>query len=275
LNLVDIFLSHCDHIFVFEESYPYIEDLLRNHTTHVRIRGRRDATISLTGELRAAEMRSALGLGHPEGKPPVSLALPARPPRFCDGCGHVDAFIALKEALDRVGAPNTRVFGDIGCYALGVQPPLSALHTCVEMGAAVGMALGAAFAGYEPAVGVIGDSTFVHSGLPGMTSVAKSGRNVTILVFDNRTVAMTGQQPVETLDMMEQIVRGLGMPAEHVVTITPLPKRHAENVEAIARALRHEGPSVVICRRECVQALRKGVNKEERVCVREVNRVGA
>jgi indolepyruvate ferredoxin oxidoreductase alpha subunit len=271
-NLFDIFLSQCDHILVFEESYPYIEDQLRNHAVHTRIRGRRDGTLSLTGELSPREMRSALGLGQQPGKTPVPVPAPLRPPRFCDGCGHVDAYAALKEALRRVGAPEARVFGDIGCYAMGAGAPLDAMHTCVEMGASLGMALGAAFAGLSPAVAVIGDSTFIHSGLPGLTSLARARLNVTVLVLDNRTVAMTGQQAVETVDSVEQIAVGLGMDRAHVATIEPLPRRHADNVAVIEAALRHEGPSVIVCRRECVQALHKGVNAEHDLCVRELSR---
>jgi indolepyruvate ferredoxin oxidoreductase alpha subunit len=271
-NLFDIFLSQCDHIFVFEESYPYIEDQLRNHAVHTRIRGRRDGTISLTGELSAREMRSALGLGQQVGKSPVPLVAPARPPRFCDGCGHVDAYAALTEALVRVGAPDTRVFGDIGCYAMGAGAPLNAMHTCVEMGASLGMALGAAFAGLTPAVGVIGDSTFVHSGLPGLTSFARSKLNVTLLVFDNRAIAMTGQQQVETVDTIERIAVGLGMDPAHVTTVVPHPRRHDETVAVIETALRHAGPSVVVCRRECVQASRRGVNVDHDRSAREPRR---
>jgi indolepyruvate ferredoxin oxidoreductase, alpha subunit len=268
-NLFDIFLSQCDHILVFEESYPYIEDQLRNHAVHTRIRGRRDGTISLTGELSAREMRSALGLGQQAGKTPVAVVPPPRPPRFCDGCGHVDGHAALKEALRRVGAPDARVFGDIGCYAMAAGEPLNTVHTCVEMGASLGMALGAAFAGVTPAVGVIGDSTFVHSGLPGLTSFARAGVNVTLVVFDNRTVAMTGQQRVETAGTIEQIAVGLGMAPAHVTTIVPHPRRHAENVAAIEAALRHDGPSLVVCRRECVQASRRGVKAERAPAVPE------
>jgi indolepyruvate ferredoxin oxidoreductase, alpha subunit len=271
-NLFDIFLSQCDHILVFEESYPYIEDQLRNHAVHTRIRGRRDGTIALTGELSPREMRSALGLGQHVGKSAAPFTAPPRPPRFCDGCGHVDAYVALKEALGRVQAPGARVFGDIGCYAMGADEPLDVLHTCVEMGASLGMALGAAFAGLTPAVAVIGDSTLLHSGLPGLAALAKATVNVTLLVFDNRAVAMTGQQTVETVDMAEQIAIGLGMDPARVATIVPLPRRHADNVAVIEAALRHDGPSVVVCRRECVQALHRGVNADHDLCIRELHR---
>ena len=90
--------------------------------------------------------------------------------------------------------------------------------------------------------------------------------------MDNRTTGMTGQQPVETVDMLEAIVTGLGLDEAQVHTIVPLAKRHAENVAVIEAALRHAGPSVVICRRECVQASRKGVNREHDRCVREAAR---
>ncbi len=271
-DLIDRFLGHTDEIFVFEEDYPYVEDLLRNHAVGVAVHGRRDRTISLTGELSASQVRDVLGIEHPAGKAPVTLAVPPRPPRFCDGCGHVDAFAALTEALGRAGAAGTRIFGDIGCYAMAAGAPYDAMHACVEMGASVGMALGAAFAGLQPGVAVIGDSTFVHSGLPGFTSFARARANVTLLIMDNRATGMTGQQPVETVDTLERIVTGLGMDEAQVHTIVPLARRHADNVAVIEAALRHQGPSVVICRRECVQASRKGVNREHDLCVREAGR---
>jgi indolepyruvate ferredoxin oxidoreductase alpha subunit len=270
--LIGEFLGRVEEVFVFEEDYPYVEDFLRYHAADVPVRGRRDRTVALTGELSASQVRDVLGIPHPAGKAPVALAVPPRPPRFCDGCGHVDAYRALTEALGRVGAADARVFGDIGCYAMGAGAPLHALHTCVEMGASLGMALGAALAGLRPAVAVIGDSTFVHSGLPGFTSFARARVNVTLLVLDNRTVGMTGQQRVETVDALDRIVTGLGMDPAHVHTVTPLARRHAESVAVIEAALRHEGPSVVLCRRECIQALRRGVNREHDACVREAHR---
>ncbi|HEX9008951.1 MAG TPA: thiamine pyrophosphate-dependent enzyme, partial [Holophagaceae bacterium] len=187
---------------------------------------------------------------------------PVRAPRFCEGCGHVDAYEAIQEALRNVGAPEARVFGDIGCYTLAAQEPLAAIHAVVEMGASISMAVGASLAGQTPSVAVIGDSTFAHSGLPALLTAAEAKANVTVVVLDNRVVGMTGQQPSQALDQVERLVLGLGIPEADLQTLTPLPSRHGDNVAAMEAALRHKGPSVVVFRRECIQSLRRGVLKE-------------
>lgn len=255
------FLAQVEEAFVFEEDYPVLEERLGLRGT-AKVHGRLDGTIPRTGELTPRMLKDALGLVAPEGRPALSLDLPLRAPQFCDGCGHVDAYEALRAALRNLGVPDARVFGDIGCYTLAAQEPMAAIHAVVEMGASISMAVGAALAGQTPSVAVIGDSTFGHSGLPALLTAAGSGVNVTLLILDNRVVGMTGQQPSQALDQMERMVLGMGIPEAQLQVLTPLPRQHEANVKALESALQHPGPSVVVFRRECIQSLRRGVLKE-------------
>jgi len=255
------FLAQVDEAFVFEEDYPVLEARLGLRGM-AKVHGRLDGTIPRTGELTPRLLKNALGLAAAEGRPGIPLDLPLRAPQFCDGCGHVDAFEALQSALRNLGVPDTRVFGDIGCYTLAAQEPMAAIHAVVEMGASISMAVGAALAGQTPSVAVIGDSTFGHSGLPALLTAAGSGVNVTILILDNRVVGMTGQQPSQALDQVERMVLGMGIPEAQLQVLTPLPNQHEANVKALEAALQHPGPSVVVFRRECIQSLRRGVLKD-------------
>jgi indolepyruvate ferredoxin oxidoreductase alpha subunit len=251
-----------DEVFVFEEAYPVLEERLTFLRGTVRIHGKLDGALPRTGELTPRLLKEALGLKTADAKTAASLELPLRAPRLCEGCGHTDAFEALREALVHTGATDARVFGDIGCYTLAAQAPMNAIHAVVEMGASISMAVGAALAGQSPSVAVIGDSTFGHSGMPALLTAADSGANVTVLILDNRVVGMTGQQPSQALDQVERMVLGMGIPAAQVQVLTPLPRLHETNVQAVAAALRHPGPSVLVFRRECIQSLRRGVLRD-------------
>ncbi|WP_243322846.1 thiamine pyrophosphate-dependent enzyme [Geothrix sp. SG200] len=259
--LEQAFLSQVDEVVVFEEDYPVLEERLGLRGT-AAVRGRLDGALPRTGELSPRLLKRALDLEPPTGKAAISLDLPVRAPRFCDGCGHVDAYGAVQQALANVGAPDARVFGDIGCYTLAAQEPMAAIHAVVEMGASISMAVGAALAGQTPAVAVIGDSTFGHSGLPALLTAADAGVNVTVVILDNRVVGMTGQQPSQALDQVERMVRGMGIADDQLQVLLPVPKQHEANVAAMVAALRHPGPSVVVFRRECIQSIRRGVLKE-------------
>ncbi len=258
-EIIEEMLSCCDIIYVFEEDYPYIEDQFISRARHTKIHGRRDRTIPISGEITPLELREVLRLEVPEAKHSSSLELPLRPPRLCQGCGHIDAYKVIKESFLELGKSDYRVFGDIGCYTLGVEQPYSSLHSTVEMGASVGMTLGAAMSGMEPAVGVIGDSTFFHSGMPGLLSAAKCKVNANIVIMDNRITAMTGQQPTIAVDCLEKVALGLGFKEENVHTLIPLPKYHKENVKKFKEIISHNGPDVIIFKRDCVQAVRKGL----------------
>jgi indolepyruvate ferredoxin oxidoreductase alpha subunit len=182
--------------------------------------------------------------------------LAGRPPQLCVGCPHADTFKALKAAL--ADHPGAVIFSDIGCYTLGYFPPHNAVDTCVCMGASVGMAHGAADAGVHPAIGVIGDSTFGHSGITALLSAAAADAHMVQVILDNGTVAMTGTQPsFATGTRLLEIVAGLGIPKEHVRIITPLPKFHEENTRVFREEIAHPGLSVIIAVRECLEEAKK------------------
>jgi indolepyruvate ferredoxin oxidoreductase alpha subunit len=212
-----------------------------------------------TGELDPDLVRAALGLPERPAAHPASPELANRPPALCKGCPHTDTFKALNEALTIF--ENPQVFSDIGCYTLGALPPLEAVHSCVAMGASIGMAAGAAHAGYTPAVAAIGDSTFSHGGITPLLSAVQQGVNLNVIVLDNSTVGMTGtQRSMSTGDALDQIVLGTGVPEEHMRIIEPTPKKHDANVEVIREELAFDGTSVIIARRSCIEAIKRNPN---------------
>jgi len=212
------------------------------------------------GELNPDRVRAILE-GTPEEPPPVPADLPPpRPPVLCPGCGHRSVFSVLKK-LDLI------VMGDIGCYSLGALPPLSTLDTCLCMGAGVGLALGIERVADEQearrVVGVIGDSTFFHSGMTGVLDAVYNGSRGTLLVLDNRTTAMTGGQDHpgtgRRLDGtaapqadVAAVCRGLGV--RDVRVIDPYDRAGLER--ALREATAGDRYSVIVCRRPCLLAER-------------------
>lgn len=242
-------------ILVAEEGQPVVEELLRGMVpSDIVIKGRLTGDLPRMGELSPDCMRLALGMAAlPAGEKEEIVV--GRPPALCQGCGHRDMYAALNEVAREY--PSPRIFGDIGCYTLGALSPFHAIHACVEMGASVTMAKGAADAGQHPAIAVIGDSTFTHSGMTGLLDCVNANANVVILISDNLTTGMTGGQDSAGTGRLEQICCGLGVAPEHVRVVVPLPK----NMEEIKTVLREEidypGTSVVIARRECIQTLKR------------------
>ena len=171
------------------------------------------------------------------------------------GCGHRDFYTALNNVLKKY--EGSRVFGDIGCYTLGYMSPFNAIHTCVEMGASLTMAIGAANSGVWPSVGVIGDSTFTHSGMTGLLDAVNSGADITLCISDNLTTGMTGGQDSAGTGKLERICEAIGVAPEHIRTIVPLPKNYPEMESVIDEELNYHGVSVVICRRECIQTAKR------------------
>ncbi|MCL2435290.1 MAG: indolepyruvate ferredoxin oxidoreductase, partial [Lentimicrobiaceae bacterium] len=163
VELVEKMTNECKTILVAEDGYPVIEDQLRGLLNKSgNIKGRLDGTLPRDGELNPNLMAVALGLEDTFGMPVPAVVTP-RPPALCVGCSHIDSYKALNEAMAEHG-PG-KVFADIGCYTLGALPPYNAIYSTVDMGASITMAKGAADAGLRPSVGVIGDSTFTHSGI--------------------------------------------------------------------------------------------------------------
>ena len=247
-------------ILVMEEGQPLVEERLNGvFSSGIQILGRLDGTLPRDGELNPDAVRKALGLPALPQYPSSEVIAP-RPPALCQGCGHRDFYTALNNVLkDYKGA---RVFGDIGCYTLGWMPPFNSLNTCVEMGASLTMAQGAAYSGTWPAVAVIGDSTFTHSGMTGLLDAVNGKADVTLCISDNLTTGMTGGQDSAGTGRIEAICEGLGVEKEHIRTIVPLPKNYPDMEKVIREELEYHGVSVIVCRRECIQTLRRHAAKK-------------
>ncbi|MFQ6037907.1 MAG: thiamine pyrophosphate-dependent enzyme [Candidatus Aminicenantales bacterium] len=251
-------VAHGESILVVEEGYPFIERAVRGlfGISGKSIRGKLSGDLPMTGELTPELVRRALGLKPLPERSAEDLPLAPRPPQLCQGCSHADTYRALNKALEAY--PHPGVFSDIGCYTLGALPPYHAIETCVCMGASVSMAKGGADAGVHPSVAVIGDSTFAHSGLTPLLDAASAKTPMTLIILDNATVAMTGGQPTfATGEKLEKIVEGLGVEKSHIRTIVPLPKNLEANVKVMREEFDHQGVSVIIAARECVQQVRR------------------
>ena len=246
-------------ILVLEEGQPLVEDRLRGvFQTGITIHGRIDETVPRDGELTPDAVRAAVGLPELKAHAASEVVAP-RPPALCQGCGHRDFFTALNHVIkDYEGA---RVFGDIGCYTLGWMPPFHSLHTCVEMGASVTMAIGSAYSGTWPAVAVIGDSTFTHSGMTGLLDAVNRKSDIVVCISDNLTTGMTGGQDSAGTGRLEAICAGLGVEPGHIRTIVPLPKNYPDMEKVIREEVEYHGVSVIISRRECIQTLKRHAKK--------------
>ena len=264
------FAAAVEKIVVIEEGFPLVERSLRGLLPlPLAVSGKEDGALPRTGELTPDNVRPALGLPARQGVTLApraggapSLSLPARPPQLCAGCPHHDSFDALNLALREF--EQKVVTADIGCYTLGFLPPHEAIETCLCMGASVGMAKGAAEAGFHPVVGVIGDSTFLHSGITPLIDAVAAGTNMTLLILDNSTTAMTGGQPtILSSSSLERLVLGLGVEAEHVRLIVPLKKHTEENARVIREEIDHPGVSVIIALRDCIQTLKERKRAKE------------
>lgn len=254
-NLVEKMYGQADEILVVEEGAPIVEEMLRGFMNNGKtIKGRLDGTLPRDGELTPNLLYTALGLGEVTTAV-IPEVVKNRPPGMCTGCSHIDAYNALNEVLQ--GAGRGHVFSDIGCYTLGALEPYRAIDTCVDMGASITMAKGAADAGLFPAVAVIGDSTFTHSGITGLIDAVNENSNIVVLISDNFTTGMTGGQESSALGKIEDICKGVGVHPDHIRVFTPLRKNHDKIVEIYNEELAYEGVSVVIPRRECIQTAPK------------------
>ncbi len=252
--------DRCSEILVLEEGYPFIEESIRGILDNgIKVWGRLDGTVPRDGELNPSIVGKALGkkTGSVMKVPDI---VRMRPPSFCKGCGHADMYNALNEALLAYG-PG-RVFSDIGCYTLAALPPYNSINSCVDMGASVTMAIGAADAGLFPSVAVIGDSTFTHSGMTGLLDAVVKNSPVTIIISDNSTTGMTGGQQSQAEGRLQQICEGIGVHKEHLREIIPLRKNHEENVRIMKEEFEYRGVSVIIASRECIQTASRRKKEE-------------
>ena len=244
------FARRVEKLYVVEELEPVIEEQLK--AAGLSVKGKE--LFSVQGEYTAQAIAQAIG-GQAAGDHPEVAQVPNRPPVMCPGCPHRGVFYTLKSM-------GLTVTGDIGCYTLGAAAPLSSIDACLCMGASIGMAQGMELArGRDQAkktVAVIGDSTFIHSGMTGLAEMAYNGGHGTVLILDNSTTGMTGHQnnltngknihgdPAPKIDL-DTLCRALGVP--DVKTVDPFDLKALKN--AIKDALAFDGVSVVIARRPC------------------------
>ena len=247
-------VKECKRILVIEEGYPIIEEMLKGYQeAGTPVSGRLDGTLPRDGELNPNLVAKALGIETIlDGTIPEIVK--NRPPSMCVGCGHIDAYIALNQAIKEYG--EGRVFSDIGCYTLGALAPYNAINSCVDMGASITMAKGAADAGLVPAVAVIGDSTFTHSGITGLIDCVAENTPVTIIISDNFTTGMTGGQDSKALGRIEDICKGVGVHPDHIRVFKPNKGNMDEMVKIMKEELAYNGVSVIIPRRQCIQTMK-------------------
>ena len=236
-KLVRRLMAECKQVLIVEEGQPFIEDIVRGVGDSKDIKGKLDGTLPRTGELNPDIVKKALGMEIGECFDPCADVVP-RPPALCQGCGHRDVYAALNEVL-------------------------SAIHSCVDMGASITMAKGAADAGQWPAVAVIGDSTFTHSGMTGLLDAINENANITVIISDNLTTGMTGGQDSAGTNKFEAICRGLGLSDEHLKVVVPLPKNMPEITQIIRDEINYKGTSVIIPRRECMQTLQRHLKQKK------------
>ncbi len=249
-RLVRTFAAGVGRLVVVEELDPVIE----THVKAMGIRAEGKDRVPILGELNTRIVRQAVSGEAPPLPEPASV--PGRPPNLCAGCPHRSLFFALNKC-------KVTVTGDIGCYTLSALPPLKSMDTCVCMGASIGNALGIEKA-LGPAargkvVAVIGDSTFVHSGITGLINIVYNRGASTVIILDNGTTAMTGAQDhpgtgktlqaqaTHRLDL-EALCRAVGV--EHVYTVDPHDQAATEAL--LRRELDRDAPSVIIARASCV-----------------------
>lgn len=259
---VERIVGECKEILVLEEGYPVVEEQIKGFLSKgLIIHGRLDGTLQRDGELSPDAVGKALGKDI-RSYYAIPEVVEQRPPALCQGCGHRDMYTALNEVVTEYG-DRVKVFGDIGCYTLGALPPFRAIDTCIDMGASITMAKGAADAGVFPVISVIGDSTFTHSGMTGLLDCVNEGTPITIVISDNETTAMTGGQDSAGTGRLESICAGIGVDPAHIRVMVPLKKNYEEMKSIIREEIEYKGVSVLIPRRECIQTLaRKNKSKK-------------
>jgi len=265
-DLVQDFLRECERVLVVEEGEPYMEEGIKAAAQEIGytlpIQGKGDELFSRLFEFDPALVRRNVARFFDLKEPaPDSISdaglpeIPQRPPNLCAGCPHRATFYSIRKVLGDDAIYPT----DIGCYTLGLLPPLSMADFLICMGSSVGTAAGFARATGKKVVSFIGDSTFFHSGLPGLVSAVHHNHNFTLVILDNGTTAMTGHQPHPGVDLrplgfegystvdIETLVRGLGV--QHVTVVEPLKLKKTQ--EAVKEAVEFEGVSVIISREIC------------------------
>jgi indolepyruvate ferredoxin oxidoreductase alpha subunit len=266
-KLVKDFLGRCEKVLVVEEGEPYLEEavkaLAQEKGLTLPIAGKAPELFSRLYEYNPAQVRTKLAayFGVPHESPTVPdlsdvPEIPQRPPTLCAGCSHRATFYEVRKAAEGL---ETIYPTDIGCYTLGLLPPLSSADFLICMGSSVGTSGGFSKVTDKKVIAFIGDSTFFHSGIPGLINAVFNNHNFTLVILDNGTTAMTGHQPHPGVDMqqlqmdgfgqvsIEAVVRAVGVP--HVTVVKPYKVK--KSIAAIRAAIDFEGVSVIISQETC------------------------
>ncbi|MCE5194062.1 MAG: indolepyruvate ferredoxin oxidoreductase subunit alpha [Nitrospiraceae bacterium] len=250
-KIIKEFAKNVEEIFVVEELDPFIE----NYVKALGIRCKGKELIPAAGELNPSIVRASI-TGEKSTALFEPVKIPNRPPNLCPGCPHRGIFHVLSKL-------NVFIAGDIGCYTLAALKPLSAMDSCICMGASIGNALGMEKALGKDALGkivaVLGDSTFIHSGITGLIDVVYNKGFTTVLILDNRTTAMTGHQPnpasgqtvkgdISTMLDIEALCRAIGV--KNVYTVNP--NDIEETYKIVKQEIERPEPSVIITKAPCV-----------------------
>ncbi len=266
-KLIEEFLEDLNGVIIVEELDPFIEWHVRAMTTGVEIYGKNNGYFPLNfeynigiveqGIARVLEMDASVDYaGIEERSNSIAQKAPPRPPVLCPGCPHTATYYAIKKVAKEKG--NAALPSDIGCYTLAATKPLEAVETCICMGASVGVSNGLSYVVDNPVVATVGDSTFMHTGVPALIDAVYNQRNFVLVVLDNRTTGMTGHQPhpgtgtrpcgLEGKEVsIEGIARGVGV--DFVEVVNPYDIRKTKDV--LKKALDHQGVSVVVARMPC------------------------
>lgn len=287
-NLILKFLAPLERVLVVEELEPYLEEGIRAiaqaQGLTLSIQGKSQALFSRLYEYHPALVRQVtaryFGLPGKAAEPAdpqriLGEPLPDRPPNLCPGCPHRAMYYSVKMALKDLGVEG--IFPtDIGCYTLGLLPPLSMADFLICMGSSINTAAGISKATGQKVVAFIGDSTFFHSGLPGLANAVHQGHDFLLVILDNGTTAMTGSQPHPGVMLtppgyqgrpiaIEGVVRALGVDSLTVVN----PFKFKETLAATKEALDAKGVRVIISQALChlYEQRLKGKKRKARFCV--------
>ncbi|MBN1932791.1 MAG: indolepyruvate ferredoxin oxidoreductase subunit alpha [Desulfobacterales bacterium] len=266
-TLIKKFLKDCEKVLVVEEGEPYMEEAVKSFAQEERltlpIMGKADELFSRLYEFNPGLVRQCMAKYFNVTYTPAEIPdlsdlpeLPQRPPNLCAGCSHRATFYAVKKASEGL---NTICPNDIGCYTLGFLPPLSMGDFLICMGSSVGTSCGFSKVTDRKVIAFIGDSTFFHSGIPGLINAVFNNHNFTLVILDNGTTAMTGHQPNPGVDMqnlnlsgygrvsIEEIVKAIGVSLVKIIK----PFNVKKSIRSIKEALSFKGVSVVISKEMC------------------------
>lgn len=262
-NMLTDFIKSVDKVLVVEEGEPIVEDALRvlaqKNAVGTEILGKGGALTKL-GEYSTREVRSAISNLLGQGEPVIDNCeaeenLPMRPPNLCAGCSHRSLYYTVRQEYGDEAVYSS----DIGCYTLGILPPLSCADFLLCMGSSVSAGSGFSKASGRPVVAFIGDSTFFHSGITGLVNAVFNGHDLLLVVLDNRTTAMTGHQPHPGVSNtihgenpnqvdIEGIVRACGV--TNVTKVSPY--NYKKTSEAISTLRAQPGVKVLIAEEPCI-----------------------